>query len=589
MLQRIHKHLIIEHRLLISFVFLLHLIHEELFLDEGIVQFGVGVTQLVVVDEEFEAFGEAGLGTVVFGQGGHELGVFDDEGGVLALGLDEVADQLVDEAGGVAGGFADYAVLRALFVEEFTGLLGGDVLGDGLAKFSLELLHHTDPLPGRREINLEYLIRILNPLWMMLHNIAPRDLLHHLREHILRQIQQIMEIRIRHIELTARILWIMRLINRLIPKVPANLIYPIQPPNDQLLQVQFRRNPHIQLHIEIVVVGDEGSGCGTPRYHIHHGGFDLEEVEVVEVLSDELYYFGAGVEGVAGAGVEDEVEETFAVAGLGVFEADAVLGDHVQAGGEELGVAGGDGELAGFGAGGVASNTDDVASADVLVGLGKAFLALMVVGAAHHLQLGSVALQIIEDQILTLRTDTRDSSRHRDSHIIQYLLVGDVLEFLVELSQGELHLIFVRIGMSLLLLLENVNSLAPILEVGSGIQLLLSGPPSRLWILLGFDLGLLLLLFCLLLGFQSSFVGVLALALAWSIAFQFLVFAGHLVLLGVIAMSCLGFFLRVRGFLWLVWLFGGFLGRVLGLLFGVGVFFRLGGMVFVFHEIVGEK
>ena len=40
---------------------------------------------------------------VVFGQWTHDFGVFADEGGVLALGLDEVLDQFVQEAGGGAG------------------------------------------------------------------------------------------------------------------------------------------------------------------------------------------------------------------------------------------------------------------------------------------------------------------------------------------------------------------------------------------------------------------------------------------------------------------------------------------------------
>ena len=29
------------------------------------------------------------------------------------------------------------------------------------------------------------------------------------------------------------------------------------------------------LHVQVVVVGDEGASCGTPRDHVHHGGLHL--------------------------------------------------------------------------------------------------------------------------------------------------------------------------------------------------------------------------------------------------------------------------------------------------------------------------
>jgi len=90
-LEGIHEDLVVEHALVVSFLLLLDLLEEELFLDEGVIEFGVGVAELVVLDEEFEPFGESGFGAVVLGQGRHELRVLDDEGGVeaLVLGLEQ--------------------------------------------------------------------------------------------------------------------------------------------------------------------------------------------------------------------------------------------------------------------------------------------------------------------------------------------------------------------------------------------------------------------------------------------------------------------------------------------------------------------
>ncbi len=53
-------------------------------LDDRVVQLGVGVAQLLGQAEHLKAFSDAGLGAMPLGQGAHDLGVVDDEGGVDA-------------------------------------------------------------------------------------------------------------------------------------------------------------------------------------------------------------------------------------------------------------------------------------------------------------------------------------------------------------------------------------------------------------------------------------------------------------------------------------------------------------------------
>ncbi len=53
-------------------------------LDDRVVQLSVGVAQLLGQAEHLKAFGDAGLGAMPFGQGAHDFGVVDDEGGVDA-------------------------------------------------------------------------------------------------------------------------------------------------------------------------------------------------------------------------------------------------------------------------------------------------------------------------------------------------------------------------------------------------------------------------------------------------------------------------------------------------------------------------
>ncbi len=68
MFQCVYEHIVVEHGFVITFLLLLHLGHEELLLHEGVVQLGVGIAELVVLDEEFESFSETGLAAVVFGK-----------------------------------------------------------------------------------------------------------------------------------------------------------------------------------------------------------------------------------------------------------------------------------------------------------------------------------------------------------------------------------------------------------------------------------------------------------------------------------------------------------------------------------------
>ena len=43
----------------------------------------------------------------------------------------------------------------------------------------------------------------------------------------------------------------------------------------QHLQVQLRSHPHVELHVQVMVVRDKGPGCGTSRDHVHHGSLHL--------------------------------------------------------------------------------------------------------------------------------------------------------------------------------------------------------------------------------------------------------------------------------------------------------------------------
>jgi hypothetical protein len=75
-------------------------------------------------------------------------------------------------------------------------------------------------------------------------------------------------------------------VDPLIPELLANLKHPVQPANDEHLEVQLRRNAHEHLHVQVVVVRLEGLGRRAARNGVEDGRLDLDEVVVLEVAAD---------------------------------------------------------------------------------------------------------------------------------------------------------------------------------------------------------------------------------------------------------------------------------------------------------------
>ena len=105
--------------------------------------------------------------------------MLDNESWILTLTFQKVSDELVYEASGVARWLAVNIELAAHLVEEFPSFFGGDVLGQGLSSFGFELIHHRNSSPWRCKVNLKELVRILEPFWMVLDNVASCDFLDH--------------------------------------------------------------------------------------------------------------------------------------------------------------------------------------------------------------------------------------------------------------------------------------------------------------------------------------------------------------------------------------------------------------------------
>lgn len=87
MFQGIYEHLVVEHAFIVSFFLLFDLAHKQFFLYERIIKFSIGITELVILNEQLESFSESRFGSVILGQRRHKLRMFDNEGWIKTLSL----------------------------------------------------------------------------------------------------------------------------------------------------------------------------------------------------------------------------------------------------------------------------------------------------------------------------------------------------------------------------------------------------------------------------------------------------------------------------------------------------------------------
>mmetsp|Transcript_5062 Transcript_5062/g.10994 ORF Transcript_5062/g.10994 Transcript_5062/m.10994 type:complete len:245 (-) Transcript_5062:534-1268(-) len=237
-----------------------------------------------------------------------------------------------------------------------------------------------------------------------------------------------MIIRVRLVELTGGELGVVGHVNALIPELPADLVHTLNASNHECLEEELRSDAHIELHAEVVVVGDKGAGSSTTWDHVHHGGLHLQEAAVVQELAHKLDDLGAREEDVTHLGVADEVQVALAVAGLLILQAKVGGRGHVQAGGQQLELDGEDGELALLGLAGEAHHTHNVTALGLIVhGLEAGQLQVGVPGISHNLDLGTLRLEIVEEQLAARCTLAVDASCKRHLDVGQLLAVCQVL------------------------------------------------------------------------------------------------------------------------------------------------------------------
>lgn len=260
--------------------------------------------------------------------------------------------------------------LLAQIPQEDIGLIGVKLVArrELHTQLLLQRLNHVIPLP--RPLKLQQILLPTLPLRMICQRrLAVRQVLHHTLDQTLRQIHDIVHIRIRHIELADREFRVMRHVDTLIPKDTTDFVYTVQSTDDELLEIELGGDTKVEVEIKVVVMRDERLSSRSARNHARYRRLNLQETKVIEVTADIVDNARTSDEDTTGFFGEDEVEVALAVAGLDVLETEVARGKLVKVGSEQNHFGGGDGEFTLLGTRGGAHDTDDVTSTEDTVRL----------------------------------------------------------------------------------------------------------------------------------------------------------------------------------------------------------------------------
>ncbi len=112
-------------------------------------------------------------------------------------------------------------------------------------------------------------------------------------DHLFGQVHQVLIGRIAHVEFQHGEFRIVLCGDTLIPKVPVDLIDPLDSPHHEALEIKFRSNPQEQLHVEGIVKGPEWASRCSSRYGLHHRRFNLKEFPLIQKGTQGLDNLGS--------------------------------------------------------------------------------------------------------------------------------------------------------------------------------------------------------------------------------------------------------------------------------------------------------
>ena len=113
----------------------------------------------------------------------------------------------------------------------------------------------------------------------------------------------------------------MRAVHTFVAEVTAELIHPLEAPDDEALQVKLVGDTQIERDIQRIVMRDEGARSSTTRDGLQDGRIDLDVATFVEELAHRIEDLRTLEEDILDMAIDDEVNIALAEAELRISEA----------------------------------------------------------------------------------------------------------------------------------------------------------------------------------------------------------------------------------------------------------------------------
>ena len=228
-------------------------------------------------NKQLEPLGILGILRHPLGQRRYLHRMVHDEGGLnqlfLHIGFKEKVEDIPPLVALLIFDMVRLGQGTGLFRGLHPGKIHPGVLFDGVG--------HAQPLEGLFQIDLHAVV---------IHLGGPQHPQRHRPDQILRQIHHAVVVGVGLIQLQQGELRVVAGIHPLVAEHPADFIYPLKAAHDQPLQVQLQRNAQVHVHIQGVVVGDEGAGRRAAGNAVEHGGFHLQKSLFIQITADLQRY-----------------------------------------------------------------------------------------------------------------------------------------------------------------------------------------------------------------------------------------------------------------------------------------------------------
>ncbi len=122
----------------------------------------------------------------------------------------------------------------------------------------------------------------------------------------------------------------MAFINTFVAEVAADFKHAVKTADDQTLQIKFRCNAQVQIHVQRIVMGNERFGVGAAHNRMQHRGFHLQKTVLLKPAADSRGYLATLLIDFLAVLIHNKVNIALTITGIDIGQAVELLRQRLQ-------------------------------------------------------------------------------------------------------------------------------------------------------------------------------------------------------------------------------------------------------------------